>query len=234
MKKLVKGMLMATMIGALSFGAGVNVNAKKPVKDSSDKQVVTQQKEKKQKKIKLSKVTCTASGKLNISFKEKVNYADTLNIVLTDEAGTEIPCTISKKKKSSMTIAVKGLVKGQSYQLSISGLVSQKTNEAVTVEQTFKAKGIKTACKAEKVSVSKANNVSLKLKGSACYKDAVVEVKDENGTVYEAKIVKKAKGSIKIAVEGLEKGKKYKVTISGIKTKKEKNYSSITTSFKAK
>lgn len=228
MKKIVIGALACAMMmsmGTVSFAK--TTNGKTPTKTETTTTTT-------KKAQKVSKVTCTASGTLNVSFKEKVAYTSELSAVITDKDGAQIPCTVKSKTKSLLKLSAKGLVKGQTYTLKIEGVKGVKTDAAVTVEKTFVAKGMKTECKASKIDVEKKSTKStltVKLNTSATYKDATVEVVDEAGTAYEAKIVKKAKGNIKVQVTGLKKGSTYTVTINGIKTTKEKNFSSITKKF---
>lgn len=189
---------------------------------------------KKEKSKNVVKVTCTSSGRINVSFKEKVEYTDSVKVTLLDEDGEEVACEIVQKNKKLMGISTSGLVKDQKYTLTIQGVLVDNASESGDITTSFVAKGMKTACKVSKVTVSKKKFVTMKMKSSAYYKDAEVVVKDEDGNVIEAKIVKKSKGNIKIQVSGLEKGEKYTVTVTGVKTKKEKNYSSITKTFTAK
>lgn len=184
--------------------------------------------------VNIAKITCTASGKLNISFGQNVAYTETLNAVITDNSGKEIECGISAKSRRKLTVSVKGLIKGQNYNLTIEGIANYNSDKAATVSKTFTAKGMKTASSVEKVSMTKKNVIILHTKSAAYYKDATVEVKDADGNILSAAIIKKAKGNIKIKVDGLEKGKKYTVTVNGVKTKKENNFSSITKIFTAK
>lgn len=225
-KKVMVGALALTML----LGMGTVSFAKNDRTDQSTTEASTVKVESQD----VSKVTCTASGKLNVSFKGKVTYTDALKAVITDEEGTEIKCNISKKNASLMTVSVAGLVKGQKYTLTIEGILGKNASEPATIVKTFTAKGMKTACKVSKVSVAKKKFVTIKMKSSAYYKDAAVVVNDANGNVYDAKIIKKAKGNIKVQISGLKKGEKYTITISGVKTKKEKNFSSITKTFVAK
>lgn len=176
----------------------------------------------------VGKVTCTSAGKVNISFKQKVTYTDDLKAVIKDEDGKEISCKISKKNKSLLTVSVSGLVKGQKYTLEIEGILGKDSTQAVEVKKVFTAKGMKTRNKVGKTTVEKKKFVVLKMKSAAYYKDATVSVKDAEGKACDAKIVKKAKGNVKVQIAGMKKGGKYTITINGIKTKKEKNYSSIT------
>lgn len=175
----------------------------------------------------VGKVTCTSAGKVNISFKQKVTYTDALKAVIKDEDGKEISCKISKKNKSLLTVSVSGLVKGQKYTLVIEGILGKDSTEAVVVNKVFTAKGMKTQSKVGKASVEKKKFLVLKMKSSAYYKDATVTVKDADGKICDAKIVKKAKGNVKVQITGMKKGQKYTITINGIKTKKEKNFGSV-------
>ena len=181
-----------------------------------------------QKAQKTGKVTCTSSGKVNISFKQKVIYADTVSAVITDENGTEMECKILKKNKKLLTVSASGLVSGQKYTITIEGILGADTNEPVTITKEFTAKGMKTQCKVGTASVENNKFVILKMQSAVTYKDAVVTVTDSNGAECEAKIVKQEKGNIKIEIANLQKGDTYKITISGIKTKKEKNFGTIT------
>lgn len=192
------------------------------------KQKPTENKKDKPKAQEVAKVTCTSAGKVNISFKQKVTYTDALKVVIRDEAGTEIPCKISKKNKNLLTVSVSGLVKGQKYTLEIEGILGKDSAQAVEVKKEFTAKGMKTKSKVEKAAVEDKGFVVLKVQGTVDYKDATVSVKDEAGNECEAKIVKKSKGNIKVQITGMKKGVKYTITINGIKTKSEKNYGSIT------
>jgi len=185
-------------------------------------------------KVKVEKVTCTASGKINISFKQKVTYTDAFSVALSDAAGKEFECKVSKKNNALLVVTTKGLVKGHKYTLYINGVMAKGAKEAVSIKKEFVAKGMKTECKISKIEMSGKKFIILKLKGSAYYKDATVCVKDVDGKEIPAKIVKKARGNIKVKAEGLKKGAKYTVTVTGVKLKKEMNYSSITKTFIAK
>lgn len=177
---------------------------------------------------KVGKVTCTSAGKVNISFKGKVTYTNELKAVIKDAEGREIPCKISKKNKSLLTVTVAGLVKDQTYAITIEGILGKDSTEAATITKNFVAKGMKTQTKVGKATVENKKFVVLKMQAATYYKDATVVVKDADGNTCDAKIVKKAKGNIKIQIAGMKKGKSYTVTVNGVRTQKEKNYGSIT------
>lgn len=72
---------------------------------------------KKEKSKNVVKVTCTSSGRINVSFKEKVEYTDSVKVTLLDEDGEEVACEIVQKNKKLMGISTSGLVKDQKYTL---------------------------------------------------------------------------------------------------------------------
>ena len=216
-RKIIIGTLTLAMVLSMSSVSMAKPKAENKAHTKSTETTATTE-------VNIAKITCTASGKLNISFGQNVAYTETLNAVITDNSGKEIECGIS----------VKGLIKGQNYNLTIEGIANYNSDKAATVSKIFTAKGMKTASSVEKVSMTKKNVIILHTKSAAYYKDATVEVKDADGNILSAAIIKKAKGNIKIKVDGLEKGKKYTVTVNGVKTKKENNFSSITKIFIAK
>lgn len=234
LKGIAAGVLALTMMvsaptAAFAQDSGVaayaQTQAAKKTQEAKKPETVKKVKPKAQE---VGKVTCTSAGKVNISFKQKVTYTDALKAVIKDEDGNEIACKISKKNKSLLTVSVSGLVKDQKYTVVIEGILGKDSTEAVVVNKTFTAKGMKTQSKVGKASVEKKKFVVLKMKSSAYYKDATVTVKDADGKDCDAKIVKKAKGNVKVQINGMKKGQKYTITINGIKTKKEKNFGSIT------
>lgn len=223
------------IIGTLTLAMALSMSSVSMAKPKAENKAHTKSTETTTStEVNIAKITCTASGKLNVSFGQNVTYTETLNAIITDNSGKKIECSISAKSRRKLTVSVKGLIKGQNYNLTIEGIANYNSNKFAAVSKTFTAKGMKTACSAEKVSMAKKNVIILHTKSAAYYKDAAVEVKDADGNILSATIIKKAKGNIKIKVDGLEKGKKYTVTVNGVKTKKENNFSSITKTFTAK
>ena len=240
MRKSVKGMAvglltMSMLVSAPAMayagqanGAANDVAITTLAKKPETKKPETETKKPKVESQKVGKVTCTSAGKVNISFKGKVTYTDGLKAVIKDADGREIACKIAKKNKSLLTVSVAGLGKGQTYTITIDGVLGKDSTEAAAITKSFVAKGMKTQSKVGKVSVESKKFVVLKMKSATYYKDATVSVKDSKGAECEAKIVKKAKGNIKVQISGMKKGNTYTITINGVRTQKEKNYGSIT------
>lgn len=69
--------------------------------------------------------------------------------------------------------------------------------------------------------------VEVDFKSNVKYKNVKVTVKDNSGKSYATKIVEKDNDDLTFVIKNFAKGKTYTYTISGIKKKSEKNYSSI-------
>lgn len=245
MRRLLRKLVIGTVAMSLLAGMSVVTYAAEAqteqtiVTTQKDKKNKTDKKDKKTNKVKaeaqkVSKVTCTAAGKVNVSFRGKVTYTDSLKVTIVDEEGKVIECKIAKKNKALMSVKATGLVKGQKYTITIEGVLAKNVEEPATITKTFVAKGMKTTCKVKTAKVIGKKFVNIKTSAPAYYKDAVVTVKDSDGNVCEAKIIKKSRSSIKVQINGMKKGNSYTVTITGIKTKKEQNFSSITKTVKVK
>lgn len=218
------GMALTLAVSGLSGIA----EAKKPEKEAKAGKV---------QELKV-KATCTAAGKVNLSFSQTIEWGPEAAATLTDTDNQTIDVEIAKKGTRTAVIPGKDMVKGQRYTVTISGIRVKDAEEYTTVSGVFTAKKLKGNCKAKKISkkvaVKAKNTIIVKCKGAVELKDAVVTVKDSDNKEYTAKVVGTSKGNIKVRIDGLKKGQKYTVTIIGVKTKKELNYSSVTTTFVAK
>jgi len=194
----------------------------------------------KKAKKKEKKVTavCNADGKIKVKFPQKVEWSEEATATLTDSEGNSIEVTLSKMDKKSAIVEGEGMIIGNTYTLVINGVKNESDDEFGSITVKFKAKELKSKCRVKKfdkkIKAKKRNVIRIKCKGKVQTKDAEATVTDEKGNEYTAKVKGKSKGSIKVAVEGLEKGAEYTVTITGVKIKKEKNYASVTTTFKTK
>lgn len=218
---------------AVCGSAGV-AEAKKPTTDAQTK---NQTKTEKVQELKV-KVTCTAAGKVNIHFSQTVEWGPEAAATLTDSENKTIDVKILKKGPRMAAIQGEGMTQGQRYTAAISGIRVGGAAEYTSVSGVFTAKKLKGKCKATKikkeVAVKAKNTIIVKCKGKVQLKDAVVTVKDSNNKEYEGKVVGNSKGNIKVSINGLKKGMKYTVTITGVKTQKELNYASVSTTFVAK
>lgn len=225
-KKTVLALGMALTLAVCGF-AGV-AEAKKPTTETKTEKV---------QEFK-AKVTCTAAGKVNISFSQAVEWGPEAAAVLTDMDNNTVDVKILKKGTRMAVIQGEGMTKGQRYTATISDIRAVGAAEYTSVSGAFTAKKLKGKCKAAKikkeVAVKAKSTIIVKCKGKVQLKDVVVTVKDSDNKEYAGKVVGNSKGNIKVSINGLKKGMKYTVTITGVKTQKELNYTSVSTTFVAK
>ena len=237
MRRTTKTLLALGMAFSLAVSGFAGVaEAKKPAADATT-ETKTDTKTGKVQQLK-AKVTCTAAGKVNLSFSQTIEWSPEAAATLTDADNKTFDVKISKKGTRTAVIRGEGMVKGQRYTATINGIRIKGTEEYTSASGVFTAKNLKGKLKAKKitkkVAVKAKSTIIVKCKGTVQLKDAVVTVKDGNNKEYTAKVVGKSKGNIKVRINGLKKGMKYTVTITGVKTKKELYYASVSTTFVAK
>ncbi len=122
---------MTKTIGALGLAAALvltsftGVSAAKKEKKSQPDTTVTVETLK-------AKATCTAAGKINVSFSTAVEWSEDASALLIDEQQNEIPVQIAKKANRSVVVKGSGMTKGKAYTLSISGLKAKGTDRKST------------------------------------------------------------------------------------------------------
>lgn len=100
-RKIIIGTLTLAMVLSMSSVSMAKPKAENKAHTKSTETTATTE-------VNIAKITCTASGKLNISFGQNVAYTETLNAVITDNSGKEIECGISAKSRRKLTFPVKG------------------------------------------------------------------------------------------------------------------------------
>ncbi len=194
----------------------------------------------KKKKVIIEEVTaiCTKAGKVKVLFPGEVEWAEEVTVEVKDAEENTLPAELKKNTKDMAVVAVSDMVVDSSYTITISGVKQQDETEFSSVSCDFVVEKLKSKCKAykikKKIAVKEENTIVIKCKNKVMLKDAAVEVTDEDGDIYEAEITGKKKGNIKVTVSGLEEGEEYTITVTGVKTKKENNYGSVTTAFATK
>ena len=88
------------------------------------------------------------------------------------------------------------------------------------------------APKVESAEFETSKKIDVDFKGKVQYNKVTVKVKDTAGKTYKAVITEKDNDSITIKVPKIKAGKKYKITISGIRKKGTGAYGKVTTSIR--
>lgn len=188
------------------------------------------------RKVKISKISVKSTGKITISFKNRVKWDKDASVTITDGNGKAVgDLKITKKSRKSLMFTSETLKNAGTYTLTIKGIKAAHSKEFETVSKSFKVKAKKETIGLKKIKARK-TGVSIEFKHKVSYKDGyTVIIKDADGNVIESSISHVNKRSIRLkTTTSLERDKSYTVTISGIKREKEsdENYRSIMYSFK--
>lgn len=190
------------------------------------------------KPVKINKITCLADGKIDILFQRTVVYSGDLKVTVTDADKKAVAATVISKNCKRMKVQLTGLVKDKKYTVAITGIKVKGEKAFTSVCKCFVPKSLKTKIKVckfrNRFRACKCLGLTVKCNQKVYLKDATVTVKDAAGNTLKAKLIKRCNKNIYIRVYGLKRKTTYTVTITGIKTKSESNYGSVTTTFKTK
>lgn len=77
---------------------------------------------------------------LDIEFAAKVSFDPGCEVTVTDAAGKQYGCTIIEKDWDGIEVRVDGLTRGETYTVSVSGVIASDSGTAETYSREFKAK----------------------------------------------------------------------------------------------
>ena len=181
---------------------------------------------------KAKKVECEQNGVVEVDFNsKKVQYRNT-KVVVKDADGKKLSVKILEKDNDDITFKVTGLKAGASYAYRISGIRKGGSGSYGAVSGTFKAPSDKP--KIKKVSYdTNDRELEVDFATRVQYKKLKVTVKDADGKSLAIKKIEKGSDDIEIKVKGMQTGKRYTVTVSGVRVKGKGSYISISKTFTA-
>jgi len=78
---------------------------------------------------------------LDIEFAGKVSFEAGCAVTVIDGAGAQYDCTIREKDRDSIEVRVKGLTRGETYTVTVSGVIAADGGVAETYSREFVARG---------------------------------------------------------------------------------------------
>ena len=164
---------------------------------------------------------------VEVEFAEKVSYRNP-KITVKDSDGNKLTAKIVERDSDDLTFTVTGLAPGGKYTFALSGIRAGKSGKYGTVKGSF---SVPAKLAIRKVKYDAADEeLDIDFNGRVKYRKVKVTVTDASGRKYAAKIVEKGSDDLEVKVAGLEKGAKYKVTVSGVALKGGK-YTTVSKSF---
>ena len=77
---------------------------------------------------------------LDIEFAGKVSYEANCEVMVTDAAGKQYNCTIIEKDRDSIEVWADGLTRGETYTVTVSGVIAADSSAAETYSREFVAR----------------------------------------------------------------------------------------------
>lgn len=178
----------------------------------------------------IESVEYKSNGRVEIEFRGKVQYKKA-KVTVKDAKGKKVSAKISKKENDELTVKPGTLSGGTQYTITISGIRARGASGYTSITTSFTTP-VTAKPSIESVEYEGKGYVEIDFHKRVQYKNAKVTVKDSSGKKYKAKITEKDGDDMTIKVTGIQSGKKYTFTISGIRAHGVGKYGSITGSFR--
>lgn len=167
---------------------------------------------------------------VKIEFNQDVEFKDS-SVELIDKAMKLYKAKITKKGARSLLVSVPSIKSGAEYKYKVSGVRAKGAAEygavggALTLPDgaqphilTYQFLGSRKA--------------SFQFMRKVEYKAPKVTVVNEKGEKFAAKVVKKSSGELVVSIPEAVKGEKYKLTLSGVRVKGQKDYGTVSKEFR--
>ena len=181
---------------------------------------------------KVKKVECSGSGMVEVEFTtENVRYKNT-RVVVKNSAGKKLSVKIVEKDNDDILFKVSGLKAGGKYTYTISGVRAGNSGAYGKVKGSFKAPSNKP--KIKKVTFDAVHdNLEIDFATAVQYRNLKVTVKDAAGNKLTVWNIEKDTDELDMDIDGMVKGRKYTVTVSGVRVKGVGKYTKVSKTFTA-
>jgi len=188
--------------------------------------------------IEIASAKCNVEGKVAILLSAKAKYSKNFAVIIKDSSGEIIESTVLNRAASRIAVQAIGLVKGESYSITVRGIKAKGAKKFGRITGTFTVTHIKTSAR----SMNKFKQyvaapdlvVNIRCTTNVELKDPMVTVTDANGIAYEASVIGSKGRLISISISEPIDDQIYTVEITGVKVEGENNYGSVTAMFGTK
>lgn len=181
---------------------------------------------------KVKKVECEGNGVVEVDFTTKNVRYKSARVVVKDSAGKKLTVRILEKDTDDISFKVTGLKAGKKYSFTISGVRAGRSGSYGTVKGTFKTPSNKPAIKKVKFDAQH-DNLEIDFATVVQYKNLKVTVKNAAGKELSVWNIEKDPDELDMDIDGMISGKKYTVTVSGVRVKGVGSYTSVSKTFTA-
>jgi len=181
---------------------------------------------------KVKKVEYEGNGVVDVDFTTKnVRYRNA-KLTVKDAAGKKLTAKILEKDKDDISFKVTGVKAGKKYTFTITGVRAGLTGAYGTVKGAFKTPSNKPTIKKVKFDATD-DELEIDFATLVQYKNLKVTVTNALGKKLTIRKIEKDTDGLDIDIHGMVKGKKYTVTVSGVRVKGVGSYTKVTKTFTA-
>lgn len=180
----------------------------------------------------IEKIEYEGNGYIELDFLHDVEYQSP-SVSVTNGSGESFSASILELDDDDMTIRVDGMVKGQNYTVTVTGIRSGRSGEFETIrgEISLPEEGVPAIQSVEYD--RKDRELDIDFMERVDYQNLSVEVTDLNGNLYEVELHETDSDSIELWVSGLTEGQTYLVKVSGVSLRGMNSYQTVTQEFVA-
>ena len=181
---------------------------------------------------KVKKTEYEGNGVVEVDYtSQKATYKG-VKVVVKDADGKTLTAKIIEKDKDDITFKVTGLKADSKYTYTISGVRKGKSGSYGKVSGSFKTPSDDPTIK--KVKYDKTDKeLEIDFATKVQFKGLKVTVKNASGKALKVSKIEKGDDDLEMKVSGMKKGKKYTVTVSGVRVKGVGSYVSVKKTFVA-
>lgn len=184
----------------------------------------------------IEEVEYKGSGKVEVDFKNDVRYRR-VRLTVKDSSGKQYKARITDRDEDELDFQVSSIQPGKKYTFTLSGIKAKRGGRYTQVTGCFRTPA-RVAKKQGRVVIEDIEwdddgELSVEFKGKVEYRRPKVTLKDAQGTACPARITQLDDDEMEICARGLEEGRRYTLTISGIRKRGTDSYTTVSKSFVA-
>lgn len=181
---------------------------------------------------KVKKVEYEGNGVVDVDFTTKNVRYKNARVAVKDATGKYLYAKILEKDSDDISFKVTGLKAGKAYTFTITGVRAGLTGTYGMVKGSFKTPSLKPAIKKVKFDAID-GELEIDFATLVQYKNLKVTVKNALGKKLTIRKIEKDFEGLDLDVSGMIKGKKYTVTVSGVRVKGVGSFTSVSKTFTA-
>ncbi len=180
----------------------------------------------------VARVEYEGNGKVDVDFHGRVAYNNPV-VTVKDADGKKYSAKILERDSDDLDFKADGVRSGKTYTFTISGIQKSGTSAFTSVSGRFTVPSVSKVTINELDYDAEDRELSVEFAHRVHYSGTKLTLKDSAGNKITVTAIEKENDEMELRTARLQRGKKYTLTISGIKHQSANAYTSVTKSFTA-